>query len=345
VAYRTSPFDQDSISSSGGGDDNNEGGNANTNSGRRKQLVVTRILEGGNEIRGGGNNNDNNSGGAESSMIQIRKNNINRRYNPHTKQQQQQQQYNQDSEGNDEEDDPRCPLSFRLGLCHGGGGGRSSGEGGSSTTHHTPPIIYPLHPDDDAGSGRQILLSSDWEMLELWTPTSSMGVRDDYRSSASGTGSGSTSGGAAPATGYVQGQSTEQMKVDEQFPLLFEGSSFYHTSPIIHDISGDGVPDAILGDYDGTIHIIGLDFEPENHAQHHTQHKRRQRSYKRISIPRLYIRKYWYEYAINRTKEDETTVIINNMNTTTTNTTETNATSTTKYEEFEPYHTYFALGV
>ena len=166
-----------------------------------------------------------------------------------------------------------------------------------------------------------------------------MGVLD--YSSASGTGSGNSAGGTsgtagAGAAGYVQGQSAEQMKVDEQFPLLFEGSSFYHTSPIIHDITGDGVPDAILGDYDGTIHIIGLDFEPENHAQHHTQHKRRKRSYKRISIPRLYIRKYWYEYVINRKKEDET--VMDNMNTTTN--TETNA--TTKYEEFEPYHTYFA---
>ena len=97
---------------------------------------------------------------------------INRRYNPRDKsqQQQQQQQYNQDSEGNEEEDDPLCPLSFRLGLCHGGGRSGGGAASSGSSTHHTPPIIYPLHPDYDAGSGRQILLSADWELLELWTP-------------------------------------------------------------------------------------------------------------------------------------------------------------------------------
>ena len=332
VAYRTSPFDQDLVS----GD--NEGGNTNGSNGdRRQKLVVTRILEGGDEKRGG---NDNNNSGADSSMTKIRKNKINRRYNPRDKQQQQQGE-NVNDEG-DEEDDPRCPLSFRLGSCHGGRSSSSSssssaqhqqGGSASSSSTHTPPIIYPLHPDYDAGSGRQILLSADWEMLELWTPSSGMGVRD-YRGSATSSSSRGTTGATA---GYVQGQSAEQMKEDEQFPLLFEGSSFYHTSPIIHDISGDGVADAILGDYDGTIHIIGLDFEPENHDQHHAQHQRRKRAYKRITIPRLYIRKYWYEYAINRTKEDETVM---NMNTDTS--TNTNATAAKKYEEFEPYHTYFA---
>ena len=51
------------------------------------------------------------------------------------------------------------------------------------------------------------------------------------------------------------------MKEDEQFPLLFESSSFYHASPIVHDVEGDGIADAILGDYDGNLHLVGLDFE------------------------------------------------------------------------------------
>ena len=118
------------------------------------------------------------------------------------------------------------------------------------------------------------------------------------------------------------------MKEDEQFPLLFEGSSFYHTSPVVHDVEGDGIADAILGDYDGNLHLVGLDFEqadPKGGGR-----ARRKRYYRRISVPRLYVRKSWYEYAINRTSEAElmaNTTVDGNK---------------TKWEEFEPYHTYFA---
>jgi hypothetical protein len=178
-------------------------------------------------------------------------------------------------------------------------------------------VIYPLHPDYDAGSGRQILLTSDWEMLEMWTPGSAIGARD-YRS---GGGNGVGGGG-----GGVEGYSAERLKEDEQYPLLFEGSSFYHTSPIVHDVSGDGIADAILGDYDGNLHIVGLDFEPSRSGG-----GRRTRAYRRIVIPRLYVRKSWYEVAINRTREDADMMSVT-----------TNASSPDKWEEFEPYHAYFA---
>ena len=311
VAYRTDPFDQD--------------------------IVSTRILNDGVETRGG------RDGGGDSGMIrknraapiQIIHNNGNS---------------NNDGGGGG---DPRCPLSFRLGSTHSAhfGGSSSSqqhrksnsnsnsnsGDGGVGT--HTPPIIYPLHPDFDAGSGRQILLTTDFEVLEMWTPSSAIGTHADYNPNQS-----SHAGGGSSSSG-VEGQSTEQMKEDEQFPLLFESSSFYYSSPIVHDVEGDGVADAILGDYDGNLHLVGLDFEHAtidhsnnknninyNRQQQQQQQQRRKRYYKRISIPRLFIRKSWYDIAINRTKENEDMA----------NTTPNNDVNHTKWEEFEPYHTYFA---
>lgn len=184
---------------------------------------------------------------------------------------------------------------------------------------HTPPVIYPLHPDFDAGSGRQILLTTDYEVLEMWTPSNAIGTHNIDMKDKSG----------------VEGQSSEQLKEDEQFPLLFESSSFYHSSPIVHDVEGDGIADAILGDYDGNIHFVGLDFEsPPNNDGGANNHVRRKRYYKRISIPRLFVRKSWYEVAINRTKEDESMAEIDES--------EAAKKNHTKWEEFEPYHTYFA---
>ena len=211
-------------------------------------------------------------------------------------------------------DDPRCPLSFRLGSTHSshfGGSGRkadtsSAGANGAGT--HTSPLIYPLHPDFDAGSGRQLLLTLDYEVLEMWTPSSATGRVN----------------GQPGRKGSFEGQATEQMKEDEQFPLLFEASSFYHSSPIVHDIEGDGIADAILGDYDGNIHFVGLDFSSGD------EQIRRKRLYRRQSIPRLFVRKNWFDVAINRTREDE--VMANT----------TAGENHSKWEDFEPYHTHFA---
>ena len=219
------------------------------------------------------------------------------------------------SETASDEDDPRCPLSFRLGSTHSSHFGGSSRKAGSSSAGtnvgagtHTSPLIYPLHPDFDAGSGRQILLTADYEVLEMWTPSSATGRAD----------------GQPGRKGSFEGQSTEQMKEDEQFPLLFEASSFYHSSPIVHDIEGDGIADAILGDYDGNIHFVGLDFTSGG------EELRRNRFYRRQSIPRLFVRKDWFDVAINRTREDE--VMANT----------TAGENHSKWEDFEPYHTHFA---
>ena len=124
-----------------------------------------------------------------------------------------------------------------------------------------------------------------------------------------------TPGNTVGGGGSSSSSSSEQLKEDEQFPLLFESSSFYHSSPIVHDVQGDGVADAILGDYDGHLHFVGLDFEsssssssssPGQQQQQYNHHdQRRKRYYHRISVPRLFVRKSWYEVAINRTKERE----------------------------------------
>ncbi|KAL3779886.1 hypothetical protein HJC23_001476 [Cyclotella cryptica] len=271
-----------------------------------QEIVTRRILEDGLELRG--------TGGGGSSSSRVLKNQINRE--------------SIKTKDKTYEDDPRCPLSFRLGTTHSTHLGSSS----SSSGTHTPPIIYPLHPDFDAGSGRQILLTTDYEVLEMWTPSNAIGThqfefRDDGKEDAAGAGRG------------LEGPSTEQLKEDEQFPLLFESSSFYHSSPIVHDVEGDGVADALLGDYDGNLHFVGLDFEqPQSNRGSgdsvHSNNQRRRRYYKRISIPRLFVRKSWYEVAINRTKEDESMALVDES--------EAAKRNHTKWEEFEPYHTYFA---
>ena len=284
VSYCTDPFDQ--------------------------EIVSTRILADGVETRGG-----------DDGTVTIHKNRATPIFDSH----------NGNNNNNNDGGDPRCPLSFRLGSTHSahfGGTQNSNNNNNNNNSHHsgigmhTPPIIYPLHPDFDAGSGRQILVTTDFEVLEMWTPSSAIGTHADYNPNKS---SGSSSGSA----GGVEGQSSEQMKEDEQFPLLFESSSFYYSSPIVHDVEGDGVADAILGDYDGNLHLVGLDFEPAATKQQQQQ-TRRQRYYKRISIPRLFIRKSWFDVAINRTKENE-----DMANT-------ENDVNHTKWEDFEPYHTYFA---
>jgi hypothetical protein len=279
VAYRTDPYDQ--------------------------PIVTTWVMKDGVEK----------SSSRSSSTGRIHKNEVTRRNS---------------NKGNEE--DTRCPLSFRLGSTHAshhlGGSGSSSSAGGASiagggmgggTIARSPPVIYPLHPDLDAGSGRQILLATTWEMLEMWTPG----------------GGGGSSSSIASSEGA---SSSEQLKEDEQFPLLFEGSSFYHSAPIVYDVAGDGIMDAILGDYDGELHLIGLDFEQDTVAsgkgggQQGNNRNRRRRYYERISVPRLAVRKSWYDAAIGKTTAigNATTVLSSDPN-------------RTREDFVEPYHVIFEL--
>lgn len=148
----------------------------------------------------------------------------------------------------------QCPLQFSLGLSRR-----------SDRTKHAdqsfavvkPPVIYPILPAQ--GPGRQILFNTQYEHLELMT--TAKGIDADIKH------------------GLVE---------HVEFPLLFESSSFL-TSPIVSDVNKDGIPDAILADYDGGIYCIGL------------QNKEGQRWFHRTQVPRIYVRRKWMESFVNET--------------------------------------------
>ncbi|KAL3938023.1 MAG: hypothetical protein SGBAC_006980 [Bacillariaceae sp.] len=150
-----------------------------------------------------------------------------------------------------------CPLSFSLGLSRR-----------SERTKHAdqsfvvvePPVIFPVLPSE--GPGRQILFNTQYEHLELM----------------------STANGAFSMDADIKEGLVEHV----DFPLLFESSAFL-TSPIIGDVNQDGIPDAILTDYDGGIYCIGL------------QYKEGQRWFHRTQVPRMYVRRKWMESLVNET--------------------------------------------
>jgi len=157
----------------------------------------------------------------------------------------------------------QCPLHFTLGV--------------SRRAHHhaqnsevfsivKPPVIHPIFPA--RGPGRQLIHTTLYEHLDVLSPELA----------------GPTSGGGGKAIikeGLIQHQ---------EFPLLFESSSFAYSSPIIHDVNGDGIPDAILSDYDGGIYIIGL-----------YQGKDGKRWFHKAQVPRIYVRRSWVDARVNET--------------------------------------------
>lgn len=150
----------------------------------------------------------------------------------------------------------QCPLQFTLGL--------------SRRSHHAvdpksmaivePPTIYPVHPA--YGPGRQVIHSTQYEHLDLLTPS-------DF---------------AEKSTAVKEGLMQHQ-----DFPLLFESSSFLG-APIVHDVNGDGIPDAIMADYDGGIYFIGLQIGKDHRRYFH-----------RAKVPRLFVRRDWMEQRLNET--------------------------------------------
>jgi len=173
------------------------------------------------------------------------------------------------------EGDPRCPLAFRLGLTHKSSSS-SAGGTGSASGINGPVLTYPAHPA--RGPGRQVVFLENWERVDMLTP-SHVTRREARR------------GGE------------EAMEMDEQFPLLFEGSNFYHSVPILHDENGDGVMDITMIDYDGGVYTVGLDYNPDDSGNNNNNNK--ERYVKAAQVPRLYIRKDWVESATNLTKMEE----------------------------------------
>eukprot|EP00980_Cylindrotheca_fusiformis_P024946 scaffold12769_cov141-Cylindrotheca_fusiformis.AAC.6 len=189
-----------------------------------------------------------------------------------------------------------CPLQFSLGI--------------SSRSHKTnnakglgivePPVIFPVLPGD--GPGRQVLYNTQYEHLDMLTP--------------------------------ARGQQFQSEDLKEgliqhiEFPLLFESSSFL-TSPIIGDVNQDGIPDAILADYDGGIYAIGLQVQQDGKRWFH-----------RTQVPRIYIRRKWMESFVNETLGIEANVSVDEAEPKEGD--EPNDRSRPHVEKpHDPYHTHF----
>ena len=174
---------------------------------------------------------------------------------------------------------PRCPLAFRLGLTHKSSStAAGGGDGGSGATSgiNGPVLTYPAHPA--RGPGRQVIFLENWERVDMLTP-SQVTKREARRGEE------------------------EAMEIDEQFPLLFEGSNFFHSVPVLHDENGDGVMDITMIDYDGGVYTVGLDYNPTESGGDSNSNK--ERYLKTAQVPRLYLRKDWVESATNLTKMEE----------------------------------------
>lgn len=157
---------------------------------------------------------------------------------------------------------------------------------------HSSPVLYPIHPADTAG--KSILFLRDYDYLDMITPTR-------YTKTYS----------RNTETHHTQDVLTR----DDQFPLLFEQSMFgYGIHPLIHDVDSDGVPDAILVDYDGAITIVGLDVLPQHtletkrfgdlHSSRFTDEMENvplNRFFHQRQIPRLIVRKDWVQLTLNQT--------------------------------------------
>ena len=172
------------------------------------------------------------------------------------------------------EGDPRCPLAFRLGLTHRGGS--SGGGAGATSGIHGSVLTYPAHPS--RGPGKQVVFLENWERVSLLTPSQVVSKSAARRGEE------------------------EAMEIDEQFPLLFEGSNFYHSVPVLHDENGDGVMDITMIDYDGGVYTVGLDFNPGGSG---SGNGNRQRYVKTTQVPRIYLRKDWVQSATNVTMMEE----------------------------------------
>ncbi|GFH52160.1 hypothetical protein CTEN210_08636 [Chaetoceros tenuissimus] len=84
------------------------------------------------------------------------------------------------------------------------------------------------------------------------------------------------------------------MSRDGFFPLLFQGSTFVNTSPVIVDFENDGNEKAVVVDYDGLISLADLHHE-QNHEGETTRHSTIEHHYQ---LPRLQVHKEWVGYRV-----------------------------------------------
>ena len=203
----------------------------------------------------------------------------------------------------------KCPLQFSLGVSHRT---HSTARNPESMGIVQPPVIYPIMPSK--GPGRQVLYTTQYEHLDLLTPATKSQIlaeapKTAATASATGMKSSTTSGKNAVADGStssaaISRSSTNLIKEGlvqtQHYPLLFE-SSFFLTAPVLHDVNGDGITDAILTDYDGGVYIVGL--QNGKHDEHGRLVPRRY--FHRAQVPRLYVRRTWLEARLNETLPEE----------------------------------------
>ncbi len=162
-----------------------------------------------------------------------------------------------------------------------------------------PPTIYPVHPA--YGPGRQVIYSTQYEHLDLLTPSD------------------------------VTEQSTavkEGLMQHPDFPLLFESSSFLG-APLVHDVNGDGIPDAIMADYDGGLYFIGLQIGKDHRRYFH-----------RAQVPRLFVRRDWMEQRLNETARAAAAAVAAATDADVAN----HGDDATNFNVNDPYHSYFEYG-
>uniref|UniRef100_A0A7S2Y4Q3 DEX1 C-terminal domain-containing protein n=1 Tax=Entomoneis paludosa TaxID=265537 RepID=A0A7S2Y4Q3_9STRA len=166
-------------------------------------------------------------------------------------------------------DNDQCPLSFSLGIS------KRWHENLDGPAINQPPVLRTVYPA--AGPGKQVVYLTQYEHLDLLSPA----LYDNRPRS---------SGGGSPAQ--------EALLQAPEFPLLWESSSF-HSSPILHDVNGDGIMDAIVADYDGGISIMGLAFDQTLTAAGGDS-QQRSRYFRHAQVPRLHVRRDWVTSRVEK---------------------------------------------
>jgi hypothetical protein len=189
--------------------------------------------------------------------------------------------------GGDTPSGDQCPLQFNLGL--------------SQRTHQAPevksmaiiepPSIFPVHPS--YGPGRQVVHTTQYEHLDLLTPSQL----------------------EVDSSSVIK----EGLQQHPDYPLLFESSSFLG-SVLVHDVNGDGIPDAVMADYDGGLYFVGLQVGKDHRRYLH-----------RAQIPRLYVRRDWMVQRLNETNRLAEVQV-------------KEGDDALQYETNDPYHSYFEYG-
>jgi hypothetical protein len=236
------------------------------------------------------------------------------------------------------DDDPRCHISFSLGISK-----RVHGDWSAPIV--APPVVYPALPG--AGPGRQVLLTQ-YEHLDMLSPSAPLSESSFATASARGRNGQPPpplppDGPAAPrllassSSGGGGGGVKEVLLQSVEFPLLLEGSNFW-TSPVLVDSDGDGRPQAIVTDSAGGIYIVGLT-TTSTPGTATTPAKRRQRSFQAAQVPRLFVRREWVEgrIKVEKKKEGGGAEEAGDANATTVNATHGGGAAAVD----DPYHTYF----